>query len=899
MAQNIVFKISADTSNFDAGMKKTGVEVDAVNKKTKQATAEVGQFQKALGNIGGMVAGAFAVSSIIAFGKEVAKTRAEIESLTTRIADIKGGQEAGNKAMDELRQTANQLGIEFKELASNYASFVGGAKASGMEITKAEKIFKSMTIAIKGSGANAETAKRAFTALTQMIGKGCHAKGTLIRLYDGTSKVVEDIRVGNVLISPCGEPRVVEVTINGREEMFEIQTEIGISLVVNRSHKMRIYTDGEKQTIVVGDFIQGATTGKICHESGAVNFTIKSVGEDEFYGFQISDDHLYLDAHGFEHHNSIQAEELRGQLGEAMPAAFGIMAKSLGVTTQELDKMMASGNLIASEVLPKFAKEMENAYGANAQKMASGLSSEIARMGNKWDELLETVGRTGVIEGTVSLLTAGIEGLSASVAMLTLQWGEYQQAVINAERASQLDAEGKRIDAQIQKRIETLKKAGLTEDEINEELTASYNKYVEEVEAGDARIERSRKALFGGGIVITEESVRELELKRATRDILLESINALKDTGAVQAGNTKLSKEELKTIERTRKGREKAQKDIKDWLTAQAKIHLETRSGFTGPQQTREQAGMGMGIDERNKKEMQSQFEEAQTALEHSHKMGEKTEEQYLRAKLALYEKYGQDKRKVEEEIYAFEQGFAKERTKEVWTEAQSRVYATDKTLETLNMLNNAYTQSQTNQLQKQLEQGVISQEQYEQSLRKIKRRQAVIDKAGALFNIAINTAQGVSSAAGSVLGLPLAPVIGALGAIQAGIVLATPIPYNKGTKKVPMVRGAVRGKDSVHAILTPNERVVPEDINTQPGYSALMDLAHDRKISDKEAGFIAKLATGGVYAGQQSSDIDYNQLGKSIAKYIPHTDVRIDHNGIAVITDRSHANMNRLKTRL
>jgi hypothetical protein len=78
------------------------------------------------------------------------------------------------------------------------------------------------------------------------------------------------------------------------------------------------------------------------------------------------------------------------------------------------------------------------------------------------------------------------------------------------------------------------------------------------------------------------------------------------------------------------------------------------------------------------------------------------------------------------------------------------------------------------------------------------------------------------------------------------------------------------------------------------------MDLAHDRKISDKEAGFIAKLATGGVYAGQQSSgEMDYNQLGKSIAKYIPHTDVRIDHNGIAVITDRSHANMNRLKTRL
>jgi hypothetical protein len=221
-------------------------------------------------------------------------------------------------------------------------------------------------------------------------------------------------------------------------------------------------------------------------------------------------------------------------------------------------------------------------------------------------------------------------------------------------------------------------------------------------------------------------------------------------------------------------------------------------------------------------------------------------------------------------------------------------------TFDLLSALNARYTQSQTQQLQEQLQQGVISQEAYEAQMRKIKRRQAVIDKAGALFTIGMNTAIALSNPSNLASFGAISPFIIALGALQASTVIASPIPYNKGTKKVPMVRGAVRGKDSVHAILTPNERVVPEDINSQPGYSALMDLAHDRKISDKEAGFIAKLATGGVYAGQQGSgEIDYNQLGKSIAKYIPHTDVRIDHNGIAVITDRSHANMNRLKTRL
>jgi len=767
MPQNIVFKITADTSGFDEGLKKTGVEVDNVNKKTKQATHEVGQFQKALGNIGGMVAGAFAVSSLIAFGKEVAKTRAEIESLTTRIADIKGGQEAGNRAMEDLRQTANQLGIEFKELAGSYTAFVGGAKASGMEIGKAEKVFKSMTIAIKGSGASAEQSRRAFTALTQMISK-----------------------------------------------------------------------------------------------------------------------------------NSIMAEELRGQLAEALPSAVGIMAKSLNVSTAELGKMMERGELIASEVLPKFAKEMENTFGANAQKMATSLSAEIARMGNKWDELLETVGRTGAIEASISLLTYGIEGLSASVAMLTGQWAEYQQAVINAERASQLDEQGKRIDAQIQKRIETLRKAGLTEDEINQELTASYNKYVEEVEEGDRRIQASQKKLFGGGIVITEQSVRELELKRATRDILLDSINALKDTGIVQAGNTKLTKEELRAIEALRKERERLNELELDRLLQATQLSATDPFDYQIAEATFDADIEDKRLKAENKM-LDEIFKANEQALDERHKYGEITEEDYLRKRLELYEQFGKDVRKVEAEITEYEKNYGKERTKAVWTEAQSRVFATDMTLDTLNALNNAYTISQTNQLQEQLEKGIISQEQYEQSLRKIKRRQAVLDKAGALFNIALNTAQGVTSASGSVLGLPLAPVIAALGAAQAGIVLATPIPYNKGAKKVPMVRGAVRGKDSVHAILTPNERVVPEDINSQPGYSALMDLAHDRKISDKEAGFIAKLATGGVYSSQQSSEIDYNLLGKSIAKYIPHTDVRIDHNGIAVITDRSHANMSRLKTRL
>jgi hypothetical protein len=95
-----------------------------------------------------------------------------------------------------------------------------------------------------------------------------------------------------------------------------------------------------------------------------------------------------------------------------------------------------------------------------------------------------------------------------------------------------------------------------------------------------------------------------------------------------------------------------------------------------------------------------------------------------------------------------------------------------------------------------------------------------------------------------------------------------------------------------------PGERVVPTDINDQPGYSALLDLAQDKKISDKEAGMIASIATGGRSGGTQSN-IDPDELGRSIAKHIPHTNVSINDRGIAVITERSRTETRRLRTRI
>lgn len=53
--------------------------------------------------------------------------------------------------------------------------------------------------------------------------------------------------------------------------------------------------------------------------------------------------------------NKVMAEELRLQLAERMPVAIQAMAKAAGVTVNELDTLMKQGEVLSSEVLPKFA----------------------------------------------------------------------------------------------------------------------------------------------------------------------------------------------------------------------------------------------------------------------------------------------------------------------------------------------------------------------------------------------------------------------------------------------------------------------------------------------------------------------------------------------------------------
>lgn len=79
---------------------------------------------------------------------------------------------------------------------------------------------------------------------------------------------------------------------------------------------------------------------------------------------------------------TVSAEELRGQLGEALPDATELAADALGVTTLELDKMLRKGQVVAKDFLPKFAAEIRKTYGGAVADAAQSLPADLNRINN-------------------------------------------------------------------------------------------------------------------------------------------------------------------------------------------------------------------------------------------------------------------------------------------------------------------------------------------------------------------------------------------------------------------------------------------------------------------------------------------------------------------------------------
>lgn len=94
---------------------------------------------------------------------------------------------------------------------------------------------------------------------------------------------------------------------------------------------------------------------------------------------------------------TVQMEELKGQLGEALPGALKAAAAGAGLTVAELSKMVETGNVLAEDLLPALAKGLTEMYGVGKAENDTFVA-QWARMKNTVTELLQALGDTGAMK---------------------------------------------------------------------------------------------------------------------------------------------------------------------------------------------------------------------------------------------------------------------------------------------------------------------------------------------------------------------------------------------------------------------------------------------------------------------------------------------------------------------
>lgn len=131
---------------------------------------------------------------------------------------------------------------------------------------------------------------------------------------------------------------------------------------------------------------------------------------------------------------TVQAEELRGQLGERLPGAFRLAAEAMNTTTQELGKMLKAGEVTAEEFLPRLAEAIEKSLGADA---ASNVNSFTGSMNNlttrtllfakEWDRVTNT---SGIFIKGIQLAGKAVDLLTDSLEFVAKALGAFTAAAI-------------------------------------------------------------------------------------------------------------------------------------------------------------------------------------------------------------------------------------------------------------------------------------------------------------------------------------------------------------------------------------------------------------------------------------------------------------------------------------
>lgn len=102
----------------------------------------------------------------------------------------------------------------------------------------------------------------------------------------------------------------------------------------------------------------------------------------------------------------VSMEELRRQLGNALPGAFEIGAKAMNMTTAEFNKFVKTGTLASTVFVPKFIKALKEEFGGGFVEATKSMDFALNNLETRWQMLQRTLFKGQLGEGMTAFVRA-------------------------------------------------------------------------------------------------------------------------------------------------------------------------------------------------------------------------------------------------------------------------------------------------------------------------------------------------------------------------------------------------------------------------------------------------------------------------------------------------------------
>ncbi len=231
-----------------------------------------------------------------------------------------------------------------------------------------------------------------------ITGNGCHSKDSLIKMYDGSIKKVQEIKINDIIMGDDHTPRIVLELYRGKDQMVKIIPEKEKSFIVNINHILSLkfkniisfYTINNNHFIIWYEYnglnepikryklfksklacdkhyLEILNDKKVIHNNEIIDIKIKDLLKwdssflkylnlykdinnnelfnielleiDNYYGFELDKNHRYITADGFIHHNS----NGKSFLAELVKSVLGNYGKKMPLSFLTDSRSRAAG----------------------------------------------------------------------------------------------------------------------------------------------------------------------------------------------------------------------------------------------------------------------------------------------------------------------------------------------------------------------------------------------------------------------------------------------------------------------------------------------------------------------------------------------------------------------------